>query len=197
MKVKIFDKTYDSELQPIMLILNSSDKENIKNMSLEATKYLAYPSDLNQDEILEWMKGKNEMNKMNNDNVVVESNKDGSFNVKIKEGETIYEIPHVMPTMASETESDWLVKVTILRPSPELVSSKVTVPSVQDENKLRIGQIWQRNTDNSFGYAEIVDIKDRYIKYEAYYKSKTNNIYERQICFDTEDIFKRLYPDRY
>jgi len=131
---------------------------------------------------------------MNNDNVVVESNKDGSFNVKIKEGETIYEIPHVMPAMAPGTKSDWLVNV--LRPSSELVSSKVVVP-VRDENKLKVGQIWQRNTDNSFGYAEIVDIKDRYIKYEAYYKSKTNNIYERQICFDTEDIFKRLYPDRY
>jgi hypothetical protein len=125
---------------------------------------------------------------MDNDNIVVESNKDGSFNVKIKEGKTIYEIPNVMPIM------DWLVN--ILRPSSELVSSKVVVP-IQDKNKLRIGQIWQRNADNSFGYAEIVDIKDRYIKYEAYYKSKTNNVYERQICFDTEDIFKRLYPDRY
>jgi hypothetical protein len=132
---------------------------------------------------------------MNNDNVVVEKNKDGSFNVKIKEGETIYEIPHVMPAMAPGTESDWLVNV--LRPSPELVSSKVVVP-VQDENELKVGQIWQRNTDNSFGYAEIVYIKKgRYIQYEARYKSKTKNIYESQICVDTEDIFKRLYPNRY
>jgi hypothetical protein len=131
---------------------------------------------------------------MNNDNVVVESNKDGSFNVKIKEGETIYEIPHVMPAMAPGTKSDWLVNV--LRPSSELVSSKVVVP-VRDENKLKVGQIWQRNTDNSFGYAEIIDIRGGYIKYNACYKSKINDIYESRICLDTEDTFKRLYPDKY
>ena len=32
MKVKIGDKIYDSEQEPIMVILNDADKNNIKNM---------------------------------------------------------------------------------------------------------------------------------------------------------------------
>ena len=43
MKVKIGNKIYDSEIEPIMIILNNKDKENIKAMSSEATKYASFP----------------------------------------------------------------------------------------------------------------------------------------------------------
>jgi len=55
MKVKIFDTIYDSEIQPVMVILNDKDKENIKNMLPEATKYCGYPAGADKDEILKWM----------------------------------------------------------------------------------------------------------------------------------------------
>lgn len=45
MKVKIGDRIYDSNDEPIMLILSDIDKENIKNMHSDATKYCTYPDD--------------------------------------------------------------------------------------------------------------------------------------------------------
>jgi len=56
MKIKIGDTTYNSEKQPIMVILTNQDKENIKNMSSEATRYCGYPSGCDPEKILEWMK---------------------------------------------------------------------------------------------------------------------------------------------
>jgi len=44
MKVKIGDNIYDSEYDPIMIILSDEDKQNIKNMPDEAHKYCAFPS---------------------------------------------------------------------------------------------------------------------------------------------------------
>jgi hypothetical protein len=134
---------------------------------------------------------------MNNDNVVVEKNKDGSFNVKIKEGETIYEIPHVMPAMVQGMESDWLVNV--LRPSSELVSSKVVAP-VRDENELKVGQIWREESENPFKeeivHARIEDIKDGYVKYDAYYKCNIENKMIKYGHSCPENMFKNLYPKR-
>jgi hypothetical protein len=128
---------------------------------------------------------------MDNDNVVVESNKDGSFNVKIKEGKTIYEIPNVMPVM------DWLVKVTILCPSQGLtsVSSKI-MTNIEDENELKIGQTWCEDIDDPFivkRHARIDDIKDGYIKYHASYKSTMDNS-NTYSC--SEHTFKNYYPKR-
>ncbi len=45
MKVKICDKIYDSEQEPIMVILSEVDKKNIANMHPEATKYCVYPTE--------------------------------------------------------------------------------------------------------------------------------------------------------
>ena len=56
MKVKVFDIVYDSEVQPVMVILNDNDKENIKHMLPEATKYCGYPSGSDPEEIRQWMK---------------------------------------------------------------------------------------------------------------------------------------------
>jgi len=43
MKIKIQNTIYDSNDEPIMIILSNEDKENIQNMHPEATKYCSYP----------------------------------------------------------------------------------------------------------------------------------------------------------
>ena len=56
MKVKIGEKIYDSEKEPIMVILSESDKENISNMSPEATKYCSFPDGMSVEYVKEFMK---------------------------------------------------------------------------------------------------------------------------------------------
>ena len=56
MKVKIGEKIYDSEKEPIMVILSESDKENISNMLPEATKYCSFPDEILVESIREFMK---------------------------------------------------------------------------------------------------------------------------------------------
>ena len=56
MKVKIGDKTYSSTEEPIMVILDDSDKENINNMVDVCKKYCSYPeSGYTVDEIVKFM----------------------------------------------------------------------------------------------------------------------------------------------
>jgi len=52
MKVKIGEKIYDTEHQPIMIILSDNDKLNISNMKYQ-TRYCAYPADLYSKEEIE------------------------------------------------------------------------------------------------------------------------------------------------
>lgn len=49
MKVKIGDRTYDGDVEPIMIILSDADKENITNMNVSCTKYCVYPDDYQGD----------------------------------------------------------------------------------------------------------------------------------------------------
>jgi hypothetical protein len=56
MKVKVGDKIYDSEKEPIMVILSESDKENICNMLSEATKYCSFPDEMSLEYVKEFMK---------------------------------------------------------------------------------------------------------------------------------------------
>lgn len=44
MKVKIKDTIYDSEKEPIVIILEHNDKINILNMASTCTKYCSYPN---------------------------------------------------------------------------------------------------------------------------------------------------------
>ncbi len=55
MKVKVGNKIYDGNKEPVMVILEGQDKENIKNMLPEATKYCMFPDDIPKEEIEEWM----------------------------------------------------------------------------------------------------------------------------------------------
>ncbi len=56
MKVKIKDRIYDSEKEPVMIILSQQDKENICNMTHVAKKYCSYPDSIPAGEICEFMK---------------------------------------------------------------------------------------------------------------------------------------------
>lgn len=55
MKVKIGNKTFDSEQEPIMLILEIKDKANIAHMEPNQVKYCSYPSNISPEEISKWM----------------------------------------------------------------------------------------------------------------------------------------------
>ncbi len=56
MKVKIGNKIYDAEIQPLMIILEGNDKANIANMPPNATKYCSYPDNCDDKAILKWMR---------------------------------------------------------------------------------------------------------------------------------------------
>ena len=56
MMVKIRDKYYDPNKEPIMIILTEQDKNNISNMSPDATKYCCFPHDMEEEDVFEFMK---------------------------------------------------------------------------------------------------------------------------------------------
>ena len=62
MKVKVGNKIYDGNDEPVMVILNQREKEHIANMPLDATKYCVYPSEEEKwtandyEGIKQWMK---------------------------------------------------------------------------------------------------------------------------------------------
>jgi hypothetical protein len=56
MKVKIGNKIYNEEDEPILLILNSEEKNLIKNMSKEDCNYCSYPDNGVEEEIIKFMK---------------------------------------------------------------------------------------------------------------------------------------------
>ena len=55
MKVKVGDKIYDGEKEPIMIILTDADKRNIASMHDDCAKYCQYPDGMWDDEIDEFM----------------------------------------------------------------------------------------------------------------------------------------------
>jgi len=55
-KVKIGNTVYDSEDQPIMVILTREDKKLISQMYDNCMKYCAFPDEMEPKEIEDWMK---------------------------------------------------------------------------------------------------------------------------------------------
>ena len=60
MKVKVGDRIYDGEKEPVMVILSEDDKGLIASMEVGATKYCSYPEEskwINDDYklIKKWM----------------------------------------------------------------------------------------------------------------------------------------------
>lgn len=50
MKIKIGDQYYDTEDQPVMLVLSDSDKENIAKMHPRCAKFAIFPNTLRPDQ---------------------------------------------------------------------------------------------------------------------------------------------------
>ncbi len=55
MRVKIGNKIYDSRIEPIMLILEEYNKEDIKAMADESNKYCEYPDGMKVEEVAKFM----------------------------------------------------------------------------------------------------------------------------------------------
>ena len=56
MKVKIKNKIYDGNEEPVMVILSDEDKRNIKEMNKSCNKYCSFPDEgYDIDGINEWM----------------------------------------------------------------------------------------------------------------------------------------------
>lgn len=60
MKVKVGNKIYDGEKEPVMVILSKGEKEHIANMDPDNTKYCVYPdigkwTANNYELIIRWM----------------------------------------------------------------------------------------------------------------------------------------------
>lgn len=56
MKVKIGDKIYDGNDEPVMVILSKKDRENIEQMPDSSTKYCSYPEGMPEEEARSFMK---------------------------------------------------------------------------------------------------------------------------------------------
>jgi hypothetical protein len=61
MKVKIRGAMYDSENEPVMVVLSQDEKVYISEM--EGEMYCNYPDDLDPDKVREWMESKGPMAK--------------------------------------------------------------------------------------------------------------------------------------
>lgn len=45
MKVKVGNKIYDGEKEPVMIIINDGEKQQIADMHPDCTKYCVYPAE--------------------------------------------------------------------------------------------------------------------------------------------------------
>ena len=61
MKVKVGNKVYDANDEPVMLILTDEDKQLISDMSPTATKYCAFPDDYSKKKVITWMRDVGEL----------------------------------------------------------------------------------------------------------------------------------------
>ncbi len=55
MKVKVGDKIFDGNKEPVMIIISNEDKRNIKKMNKSCNKYCSFPDGYDLDEINDWM----------------------------------------------------------------------------------------------------------------------------------------------
>jgi hypothetical protein len=58
MKVKIGQTIYDSNKEPIMIILAPEDKANIANMHPDHFIYCSYPEGMEEEKVKEWMQNR-------------------------------------------------------------------------------------------------------------------------------------------
>jgi len=60
MKVKIGEHIYDSNNEPIMLILDETDKKNISNMHDDKFKFISHPKEMEPEDVRKWIDGNKE-----------------------------------------------------------------------------------------------------------------------------------------
>jgi hypothetical protein len=53
-KVKVGDKIFDAEKEPILVILTESDKYNIANLPPNAPGYAVFPGSMDADRVAAW-----------------------------------------------------------------------------------------------------------------------------------------------
>jgi len=56
MIVKVGNKIFNSEKEPIMIVLSEDDKKNIAQMIPDATKYCSFPDNMKLNDIKNFMK---------------------------------------------------------------------------------------------------------------------------------------------
>ena len=57
MKVKIGTTVYDSNVEPIMVMLDSGDKALINDMNADQSRFCSFPLSATIDDIIEFMRG--------------------------------------------------------------------------------------------------------------------------------------------
>ena len=56
MKVKVGNHLYDSNHEPIKIVLSDQDRTNIQNMGKGFSEYCSYPDTMDPEEALQWMR---------------------------------------------------------------------------------------------------------------------------------------------
>ena len=56
MKVKVGNKIYDGENEPVMVILSAKDKENISKMLPSCSRYVCAPYIISEADVNKWIK---------------------------------------------------------------------------------------------------------------------------------------------
>ena len=59
MRIKVGSKIYDSEKQPLMVILNTEEKCLIAHMAPDSHKFCVYPKDYDRGKVNEFMQDEN------------------------------------------------------------------------------------------------------------------------------------------
>lgn len=55
MKVKVGNQVFNSNVEPIMIMLEPKEKDNIRYMPEGVLNYVGYPKDIDESMIREWM----------------------------------------------------------------------------------------------------------------------------------------------
>lgn len=59
MKIEIGDTIYDSDTQPIMIILDENEKQLVSQMNTKHSKFCVYPENYSEEEIKKFIKNNN------------------------------------------------------------------------------------------------------------------------------------------
>ena len=55
MRIKVRNRVYSGDIEPVMIIISEGEREQIANMAPGATKYCVYPDTWSVEDIKKWM----------------------------------------------------------------------------------------------------------------------------------------------